>query len=186
MQQQINESTIWEEEQQKEKAIRAAGKQVQKGSMKDLFTVKANVKALVFLVGIYLFWNLVAGTMGYFMPYIYETVGGLTAAQANLLQGVLWTFTVISTYVVFIRLGDKVNRKLLFGIGSIMGIVAWVILTFGGMGIVELILFVTLWGIAAGFGAQAFYALFASELFHTKYRAQAQGLCSLLCGSVLG
>ncbi|GAF19582.1 LOW QUALITY PROTEIN: L-rhamnose permease RhaY [Bacillus sp. JCM 19046] len=177
LQQQINESTIWEEEQQKEKAIRAAGKQVQKGSMKDLFTVKANVKALVFLVGIYLFWNLVAGTMGYFMPYIYETVGGLTAAQANLLQGVLWTFTVISTYVVFIRLGDKVNRKLLFGIGSIMGIVAWVILTFGGMGIVELILFVTLWGIAAGFGAQAFYALFASELFHTKYRAQAQGLC---------
>ncbi len=175
LQQQINESTIWEEEQQKEKAVRAAGKQVQKGSMKDLFTVKANIKALVFLVGIYLFWNLVAGTMGYFMPYIYETVGGLTAAQANLLQGVLWTFTVISTYVVFIRLGDKVNRKILFGIGSVMGIVAWMILTFGGMGIVELILFVTLWGIAAGFGAQAFYALFASELFHTKYRAQAQG-----------
>jgi len=56
-----------------------------------------------------------------------------------------------------------------------MGIVAWLVLTLGGMGVVELWIFVTLWGIAAGFGAQAFYALFASELFHTKYRAQAQG-----------
>ncbi|KIL18731.1 hypothetical protein B4129_1788 [Bacillus safensis] len=28
---------------------------------------------------------------------------------------------------------------------------------------------------AAGFGAQAFYGLWSSELFHTKYRAKAQG-----------
>ncbi|MEK4566848.1 MFS transporter [Alkalihalobacillus sp. FSL R5-0424] len=175
LQQQINESSIWEKEQKKEKAQRAAGTVVKKGSMKDLFTIKANIKALTFLIGIYFFWNLVAGTMGYFMPYIYETVGGLTPAEANLLQGVLWTFTVISTYVVFVKLGDKVNRKLLFSIGAVMGIVAWLVLTLGGMGVVELWVFVTLWGIAAGFGAQAFYALFASELFHTKYRAQAQG-----------
>lgn len=99
--------------------------------MKDLFTIKANIKALTFLIGIYFFWNLVAGTMGYFMPYIYETVGGLTPAEANLLQGVLWTFTVISTYVVFVKLGDKVNRKLLFSIGAVMGIVAWLVLTLG-------------------------------------------------------
>ncbi|MEY8752814.1 MFS transporter [Alkalicoccobacillus gibsonii] len=175
LQQQINESSIWEKEKIKEKAQLAAGTVVKKGSMKDLFTIKANIKALTFLVGIYFFWNLVAGTMGYFMPYIYETVGGLTPAEANLLQGVLWTFTVISTYLVFVKLGDKVNRKLLFSIGAVMGIVAWLVLTLGGMGVVELWIFVTLWGIAAGFGAQAFYALFASELFHTKYRAQAQG-----------
>jgi MFS transporter, SP family, inositol transporter len=175
LQQQINESQIWEKEQEKAR-LTQSGQAAAKGSLKDLFTVKANLKALVFLVGIYFFWNLVAGTMGYFMPYIYETVGGLSAAQANLLQGVLWTFTVIATYAVFIKLGDKVNRKLLFGTGGVLGIIAWFILTFGGMGMTELVLFVTIWGLAAGFGAQAFYALFASELFHTKYRAQAQGL----------
>lgn len=180
LQQQINESTIWEKEQKKEKAQMAAGSIVKKGSMKDLFTIKANLKALTFLVGIYFFWNLVAGTMGYFMPYIYETVGGLTPSEANLLQGVLWTLTVISTYFVFVKLGDKVNRKLLFSIGAVMGIVAWLVLTLGGMGVVELWIFVVLWGIAAGFGAQAFYALFASELFHTKYRAQAQGFMFFL------
>lgn len=175
LQQQINESQIWEKEQEKAR-LTQSGQAAVKGSLKDLFTIKANLKALNFLIGIYFFWNLVAGTMGYFMPYIYETVGGLSAAQANLLQGVLWTFTVIATYAVFIKLGDKVNRKLLFGTGGVLGIIAWLILTFGGMGMTELALFVTIWGLAAGFGAQAFYALFASELFHTKYRAQAQGL----------
>lgn len=56
-----------------------------------------------------------------------------------------------------------------------MATAAWVILTFGTMNITELLLFVCLWGISAGFGAQAFYGLWAAELFHTKYRALAQG-----------
>ncbi|MDQ0178025.1 MFS transporter [Bacillus chungangensis] len=174
LQQQINESTIWEEQKQKEAENKAKGK-IEKSSLKELFSLKANRKALTLLIGIYFFWNLVAGTMGYFMPYIYETVGGLTAAQANLLQGFLWVLTVLATYFVFIKLGDKVNRKALFGVGAGMGIIAWIILSFGGMGKTELLLFVALWGIAAGFGAQSFYGLWAGELFHTKYRAQAQG-----------
>lgn len=175
MQQQINESTIWEEEKQKQNKLKKKGK-LTDVSLKELFSVKENRKALFLLIGIYGFWNLVAGVMGYFMPYIYETVGGLTATQANLLQGTLWLLTVVSTYFVFIKLGDKVNRKVLFGIGAAMGIVAWLILTFGGMGWTELLLFVLLRGTAAGFGAQTFYALWSSELFHTKYRAKAQGV----------
>ena len=173
MQQQINESAIWEEEKQKEKA------QIQKGEkianpIKELFSIKANRKAIVLLIGIYVFWNLVAGVMGYFMPYIYETVGGLTAAHANLLQAFLWILTVASTYFVFIKLGDKVNRKLLYTIGAVLGIIAWLVLSLGSMGMFELFTFVILWGVAAGFGAQAFYGLWSSELFHTKYRAKAQ------------
>ncbi len=171
LQQQIHESAIWEEQKQKDKAKGMD----EKGSIKELFTNKANLHAMVLLIGIYAFWNLVAGTMGYFMPYIYETVGGLTAAQANLLQAFLWILTVAATYVVFIRLGDKANRKRLFGIGAAMGTAAWIILTFGSMRMAELLSFVSLWGIAAGFGAQAFYGLWAAELFHTKYRAMAQG-----------
>jgi len=182
MQQQINESAIWTEE--KEKSRREVGKQ--DVSWKQLFTVKANLKAIVLLVGIYVFWNLVAGVMGYFMPYIYETVGGLSASQANLLQGFLWTLTVAATYFVFIKLGDRVNRKLLYGVGAGMGIAAWLVLTFGGMGMFELYTFVVLWGIAAGFGAQAFYGLWAGELFHTRYRAKAQGFIFALARIAVG
>ncbi|PKG24822.1 MFS transporter [Niallia nealsonii] len=174
MQQQINESKIWEEEKQKEK------EQVRKGEaianpIKELFSIKANRQAIILLLGIYVFWNLVAGVMGYFMPYIYETVGGLSAAHANLLQAFLWILTVASTYFVFIKFGDKMNRKVLYTIGAVLGIVAWLILSLGSMGMFELFTFVILWGIAAGFGAQSFYGLWSSELFHTKYRAKAQG-----------
>ncbi|MFN2747998.1 MULTISPECIES: MFS transporter [Bacillus] len=174
LQQQVHESAIWQEQKQKDAAEKAQGIG-EKASLKELFTNKANLHAMFLLIGIYAFWNLVAGTMGYFMPYIYETVGGLSAAQANLLQAFLWILTVAATYFVFIRLGDRVNRKRLFGVGAAMGTVAWIILTFGTMNITELLLFVTLWGISAGFGAQAFYGLWAAELFHTKYRAMAQG-----------
>ena len=40
--------------------------------------------------------------------------------------------------------------------------------------------FVILWGISAGIGAQAFYALWASELFPTKFRGGAQGVMFFL------
>jgi MFS transporter, SP family, inositol transporter len=182
MQQQIGESKIWTEEKEKSRKVT----ETQDVSWKQLFTIKANIKAITLLVGIYVFWNLVAGVMGYFMPYIYETVGGLSASQANLLQGFLWTLTVAATYFVFIKLGDRVNRKLLYGIGAGMGIAAWLVLTFGGMGMFELFTFVVLWGIAAGFGAQAFYGLWAGELFHTRYRAKAQGFIFALARVAVG
>src|SRR5699024_12243493 len=39
-----------------------------------------------------------------------------------------------------------------------------------------MIVFVVVWGSSAGIGAQAFYALWTSELFPTRYRAGVQGL----------
>ncbi|OAS82567.1 MULTISPECIES: MFS transporter [Metabacillus] len=185
LQQQISESTIWEEEKQKEAKLKASGQKTE-NPIKELFTIKANRRAITLLLGIYVFWNLVAGVMGYFMPYIYETVGGLSSAQANLLQAFLWVLTVASTYFVFIKLGDKVSRKVLYTVGAVMGIIAWAVLSLGNMGLTELFIFVIFWGIAAGFGAQAFYGLWASELFHTKYRAKAQGFLFCIARVAVG
>lgn len=185
LQQQISESQIWEEEKKKQAQEIQKGIK-QKSSIKELFTVKANLNALVLLIGIYCFWNLVAGVMGYFMPYIYETVGGLSSTQANLLQAFLWILTVAATYFVFIKLGDKFNRRVLYGVGAFMGIVAWAVLAYGSMGMTELLIFVILWGVAAGFGAQAFYGLWAGELFHTKYRAKAQGFIFFVARIAVG
>ncbi|WP_077624576.1 MFS transporter [Sediminibacillus massiliensis] len=171
----LDESKIWEEQQQQDKQDAAEGK-IKPNIIKELFTLKANRQALILLLGIYLFWNLTAGAMGYFMPYIYENVGGLSTAQANMLQAFLWFLTVVTTYFLFMKLGDKVSRRSLFGIGAVMGVVAWIVLTFMPMTWPTLITFVVLWGAAAGIGAQAFYALWTSELFPTRYRASAQGL----------
>ncbi|API92945.1 MFS transporter [Virgibacillus pantothenticus] len=170
----LPESKIWEEQQAKDLKDRSKGIK-QKSSFKELISLKPNREALFLLLGIYLFWNLTAGAMGYFMPYIYENVGGLSNQQANLLQAFLWMFTVITTYLIFMKLGDKYSRKLIFGIGALMGVIAWIILTFMPMTWPTLISFVVLWGSAAGIGAQAFYALWTSELFPTRYRATAQG-----------
>ncbi|MDW5470405.1 MFS transporter [Staphylococcus equorum] len=171
----MEESKIWEEEKEKEQ--REASFNVKKTSaFKELFTNPVNLKAMLLLIGIYLFWNLTSGAMGYFMPFIYESVGGLSGAQANILQAILWLCTVITTYFGFMKLGDRISQRLLFSIGATMGIVAWIILTFAPMNWISLILFVLLWGSAAGIGAQAFYALWTSELFPTRYRAGAQGL----------
>lgn len=65
-------------------------------------------------MGVYLFWNLVAGAMGFFMPFVYETVGGLSNTQANLLQAVLWILTAASTYFGFAKFGDRVSHRGLF------------------------------------------------------------------------
>ncbi len=182
MQQKLRESKIWEEEKQLSIKKKVSG--IATIPLWEMLTTKSNIKPLILLIGIYFFWNLVAGTMGFFMPFIYQSVGGISEANANLFQGILWLLTVTSTYAVFIKYGDKVNRKRLFCIGSMLNIIAWLILSLMNMHISAILLFVILWGIAAGFGAQAFYALFAGELFHTRYRAQAQGF--MFCIARLG
>lgn len=171
----MDESEIWEAEKEKER--KESLQDIKKTSaIKELFTNPVNLKAMLLLIGIYLFWNLTSGAMGYFMPFIYESIGGLSSAQANILQAILWFLTVVTTYFGFMKLGDKWNQRILFSIGAAMGILAWIILTFAPMNWASLILFVVLWGSAAGIGAQAFYALWTSELFPTRYRAGAQGL----------
>src|SRR5699024_9589862 len=67
----MSESKIWEKEKEEEQKNLMLGKE-KRNSVKELFTLAVNRKALFLLVGIYLFWNLVSGAMGYFMLYIYE------------------------------------------------------------------------------------------------------------------
>lgn len=171
LQSKLEESKVFEEQKKMEKAS---------GEVPhpycDLFSNMVNIKSLLFLIGVYMFWNLVAGAMGFFMPYVYETAGGLTNMQANLLQAVLWIFTALATYIGFAKFGDKANHRIFFFVGAAMAAASWIILTYAGMNWTSLWLFVTLWGVSAGIGAQAWYALWATELFPTKYRAGSQGV----------
>ncbi|EAE6537832.1 MFS transporter [Listeria monocytogenes] len=176
LQRKLEESKDWEAEQVK---MKESGNRLEH-PFKTAFSSMVNVKSVLFLVGVYLFWNLVAGAMGFFMSFVYETVGGLSNTQANLLQAVLWILTAASTYFGFAKFGDRVSHRGLFFVGALMAVASWVVLTFVGMSWVGLWTFVILWGISAGIGAQAFYALWSTELFPTKYRGGVQGVMFFL------
>lgn len=187
LQRQLEESKGWQDEKAKQLANQETNdsnstvEAIKKHHpYKELLSNRVNVKAISFLVGVYIFWNLVAGAMGFFMPYVYETVGGLTNSQANLLQAVLWILTSLGSYFGFAKLGDKLDHRKFFFVGALMAVISWIILTYVGMSWGGLWSFVILWGISAGIGAQAFYALWSTELFQTKYRGGAQGLMFFL------
>ncbi|HIY24683.1 MAG TPA: MFS transporter [Candidatus Brachybacterium merdigallinarum] len=182
----LAESDIWTAQEQERDAAKSAGKAVRHRGLKDLLASRTNLKALLFLTGVYALWNLVAGQMGIFMPRVYETAGVESAAHQNLLQVLLWTCTVIATYLGFMLLGDKMDRRLLYGIGAVMGIAAWGVLVFAHVTMPLLILFAVLWGVSAGIGAQAFYALWTAEMFATPYRATAQGVLFFVARILVG
>jgi inositol transporter-like SP family MFS transporter len=181
----LSESGLWKKDREQAQAEQSRGIKARHPYV-ELFADRLNWRPLGLLLGIYFFWNLVAGAMGFFMPYMYETVGHLTQRQANLLQAALWFFTVAATWGGFMMLGDRMSRRMLYGIGAAMGFVAWILLTFGGMGWGMLITFVVIWGLSAGIGAQAFYGLWASELFPTRYRASAQGAMFFIVRAGIG
>lgn len=167
----LAESEVWKESDRERKA---AGAKVR--GLRELVSLPVNVKALAFLFGVYALWNTVAGQMGIFMPRVYETAGVTSSVEQNLLQVLLWGLTVAATYLGFMRYGDRVSQRLLYAVGAVLGIAAWVLLVFAHVTTPVLILFAVLWGVSAGIGAQAFYALWTAELFATTYRASAQGV----------
>lgn len=174
LQRKLNESKDWEEA----KKIQTTEKQPGVfSSFGTLFTNKVNIRTMLFLAGIYISWNMVASVMGFFQQHIYETAGGLSNGEANMITAVQWIVIIAVTYFGFAMLVDKVNQRWLYVLGTSIGIVAWCILIFIGIkNHVALWTFTMLWGIHAGLSVQAFYALWASELFPAKYRAAAQGI----------
>jgi MFS transporter, SP family, inositol transporter len=167
----LPESTIWKED----KHGGEKGNAITRQNVGALFSKKANITALLFSFGVYGFWGIVAGQAGIFMPRVYATAGVKSATEQDLLQVVVWGCTVAATFV-FMFLGDRTSRRVLYFVGAAMGVVAWLLLVFAPPGLGVLLSFAIIWGISCGIGAQAFYAVWVSELFATPYRASAQGV----------
>lgn len=142
------------------------------------------LKKIMFLMGVYLIWNLAAGVMGFFMPYIYQQVRGVSANMANLLQMGLFIFTGLGVAFIFMPFADK-YRKTVFGICA-MAVIGWSLFLMPVQGMPILLLFIVAMGINNGAGQQANYQLWASELFPTEYRASAQGLMFFLVRISIG
>ncbi|MBQ6643183.1 MAG: MFS transporter [Saccharopolyspora sp.] len=156
------------------------------GSLRGLFSKKANLTALLFLFGVYALWNAVAGQAGIFQPRVYDAAGVTSETEQYLLQVLLWGCTSAATYLGFMLLADRVSRRWLYCGGAALGILAWAALIYAPANTFTLLFFAIGWGVSAGVGAQAFYGLWTSELFATRYRASAQGVLFLAARVLVG
>ncbi|RJO72539.1 MFS transporter [Nocardia panacis] len=180
----LAESRIWTEEAGGDGSMRAAAGGA---GMRGLFSRRINIIALLVLMGIYGFWNTVAGQAGIFMPRVYDSAGVHSAVQQNLLQVLVWGCTVAATYFGFMAFADRMSQRVLYVIGAALGVLAWgVLVFFTDAGMPTLLIFAVLWGISSGIGAQAFYSLWTSEIFATGYRASAQGFMFFVVRSATG
>ena len=75
LQRQLQESADWAE-----KNASATEKQSFGKMMATALKNPVNVKTIIFLVAVYLTWNLAAGTNGQFMPYLYAAAGNIDGA----------------------------------------------------------------------------------------------------------
>ncbi len=189
LQRKLQESQDWEDKQD-------AAKHVGFGRMMaDALKNSVNVKTIIFLVAVYLTWNLAAGTNGQFMPYLYAAAGNIDSTGQSLLGIVQWILVAAFSLIVFSKLGDKVPHRIIFGTSAVLALLSWVAIavfsiamqngTTDSMGWV-LWVYVILWGVSAGFSAQCFYALWGTELFPTQYRGGVQGIMFFLVRGALG
>ena len=101
-------------------------------NIKMLFTNRIAVKTVAFLACIYLTWNLVASVMGFFMPHIYETAGGLSNETANMLSCISWVFVVVTTLIISFFV-DKVAHRFFYVFGLAAALTAWILVVGGSI-----------------------------------------------------
>lgn len=147
---------------------------------------KPYIGSILGLVGIYGFWNLWAGTNGFFFPYILRTVGAATQAESVAIQSLTFLLGMVSNYFVFMRFVDRVNQRHLFLASAVIQVIGMALLIVFPLTIPVAIAHVVLLGFGLGFGAQAFFQLWSSEMFPTALRSTAQGLCFAIVRIGLG
>ncbi|MET0137381.1 MAG: MFS transporter, partial [Sphingobium sp.] len=153
--------------------------------VRDLFT-RQHIKSMAFLVGMYMFWNLWAGTNGFFFPYILRTVGDQSQATAVAVQTLSFLIGMLSIAFIFMRISDKVNQRTLFLVSAIIQVVGMALLAIFPLTLPLAIVHVLLMAIGQGFGAQCFFQLWSSELFPTLLRSTAQGVMFAVVRILLG
>lgn len=172
----MRESARWEE---------ARDSNIARPKMTELFKPKYLV-SLGGLVGMYGFWNLWAGTNGFFFPYILRTVGAATQAQSVAIQAFSFAIGMASIAFVFMRLSDKVNQRTLFAASAIIQIAGMALLALFPLTIPIALAYVFLLQFGGGFGAQSFFQLWSAEMFPTLLRSTAQGLAFATVRIALG
>jgi MFS transporter, SP family, inositol transporter len=133
------------------------------------------LKSILFLFGMYGLWNLWAGTNGFFFPYILRTVGDQSQRMSVALQAGGFALSMLSIYLVFMKLADRVNQRVLFGVSAIMQIAGMMLLALFPLTLPIAMVHIFMMQFGGGFGAQSFFQLWSAEQFPTLVRSTAQG-----------
>lgn len=91
-------------------------------------------------------------------------------------QAYNFTMSMISVIIIFMPLSDKVNQRLMFAVAAAMQVGGMALLAIFPLTLPLALTYVTVMALAGGFGAQAFFQLWSSELFPTLIRSSAQGV----------
>ena len=152
-----------------------------------LFTGR-NFRALVWTATIYLFWNLAAGTAGLFNPYIIETLKAGGPVASVLLSCSGFVIAMFVTVLVFMRHsdGDYKTRRLMWGIGALVQVIAYGMLLFLPFSIPVVLANILLFSAGGALAGEAFYKVFSQELFPTMLRSTAQGVTFGVARVILG
>lgn len=167
----MRESERWEESQRMKGSPTAASDQTWRVLLQP-----QHLKSMAFLIGMYGFWNLWAGTNGFFYPYILRTVGDQSQGVSVAVQAGGFFIGMLSILLVFMTLSDKVNQRLLFGISALLQVLGMALLAVFPLTLPIAMLHTFTMSFAGGFGAQSFFQLWSAELFPTAVRSTAQGI----------
>lgn len=174
----LTESARWKE---------AANSVATRQNISALFSGR-NFRALVWTATIYLFWNLAAGTAGLFNPYIIQTLGAGGPVASVLLSCSGFFIMLLVTLLVFMRYSDRDyrTRRVLWGIGAVVQVIAYGLLLFLPFTIPVVLLNIVLFTAGAALAGEAFYKVFSQELFPTMLRSTAQGITFGVARVLLG
>jgi inositol transporter-like SP family MFS transporter len=103
-------------------------------------------------------------------------VGDQSQAVSVGLQAAGFLIGMLSILLIFMKLSDKVNQRLLFGVSALMQVVGMSLLAVFPLTLPVAMTHTLLMQSAAGFGAQSFFQLWSAELFPTAVRSTAQGI----------
>lgn len=147
-----------------------------KRTMKELLN-KKNIGSLIFISALYCFWNIPAGTYGFFFPYLFETVGAKSTVTADLMQMLWFVLGIVGVLVVFMPLGDRVNRKILYTISTACCGLGFALLIFFPISNpVVAIANIALFGFGQGIAIWPLQRVWSVELFPTEIRNTFQGI----------
>ncbi|MBF8190309.1 MFS transporter [Nonomuraea sp. K274] len=146
-----------------------------------------NLRALAYTGIFYTFWNLAAGTIGAFTPYLVETLGagGRDVSILTTLIGLLFGVPTLLVVMRFIDRGTS-SRRVMMGIGSVLGIISYGMFLFTPYGLVAAQLSIVLWAVSSKLAGELSYKTFSQELFPTMLRGTAQGLTFGVARILLG
>lgn len=137
---------------------------------------KRFAKRLLFITPLYLLWGIPAGTYGFFLPYIFHTMGAHSVVSSDLLEMMWFASAIVAVLVIFMPLNDHVNRRTLFAISAAFCSAAFLLLVFFPItDPVVAILNVLLFGVGQGIGLWPLLRVWSVELFPTEIRNTAQG-----------